>query len=68
MRSGLSDGIATPFILIALAGAGTAAHEAGIGPGEAMAELLTPLLPLDGPARKARRREKFLELGRDGLA
>ncbi len=36
--------------------------------GEAMAELLTPLLPLDGPARKARRREKFLELGRDGLA
>jgi acetyl-CoA carboxylase carboxyl transferase subunit alpha len=36
--------------------------------GEAMAELLTPLLPLDGPARKAHRREKFLELGRDGLA
>jgi acetyl-CoA carboxylase carboxyl transferase subunit alpha len=35
--------------------------------GEAMAELLTPLLPLDGPARKAQRREKFLELGRDGL-
>lgn len=36
--------------------------------GEAMAELLTPLLALDGPTRKARRREKFLALGRNGLA
>ena len=36
--------------------------------GDAMMELLTPLLALDGPTRKARRREKFLALGRDGLA
>jgi len=36
--------------------------------GEAIDELLTPLLLLDGPTRKARRREKFLALGRNGLA
>ncbi len=36
--------------------------------GEAMMELLAPLLGLDGPTRKARRREKFLALGHDGLA
>jgi len=36
--------------------------------GEAMMELLTPLLVLDGPTLRARRREKFLALGRDGLA
>ena len=39
VESGLNDGIATPFVLIAIAGAGTAAHEAGIGPGKALAEL-----------------------------
>jgi sodium/hydrogen antiporter len=38
MESGLNDGIATPFVLVALAGAGTAAHEPGIGPGAAAAE------------------------------
>ena len=38
-ESGLNDGIATPFVLVALAGAGTAAHEPGIGPGAAVAEL-----------------------------
>jgi sodium/hydrogen antiporter len=39
VESGLNDGIATPFVLVALAGAGTAAHESGIGPGAAAAEL-----------------------------
>jgi NhaP-type Na+/H+ or K+/H+ antiporter len=39
VESGLNDGIATPLVLVAVAGAGTAAHESGIGPGEAVAEL-----------------------------
>ena len=39
LESGLNDGIATPFVLVAVAGAGTAAHESGIGPGKALAEL-----------------------------
>ena len=39
VESGLNDGIATPFVLVAVAGAGTAAHESGIGPGKAVAEL-----------------------------
>ena len=32
VESGLNDGIATPFVLVALAGAVTAAHEAGTAP------------------------------------
>jgi acetyl-CoA carboxylase carboxyl transferase subunit alpha len=36
--------------------------------GEAIAGQLTPLLELDGATLKARRREKFLEMGREGLA
>jgi sodium/hydrogen antiporter len=43
VESGLNDGIATPFVLVALAGAGTAAHEPGIGPGAAVAELAVGL-------------------------
>jgi NhaP-type Na+/H+ or K+/H+ antiporter len=39
VESGLNDGIAIPFVFVALAGAGTAAHEPGIGPGAAVAEL-----------------------------
>jgi NhaP-type Na+/H+ or K+/H+ antiporter len=39
VESGLNDGIATPVVLIALAGAGTAAHESGTGLGGAVAEL-----------------------------
>ena len=35
--------------------------------GEAVAEALAPLVALDGATLKARRREKFLEMGRDGL-
>ena len=44
VESGLNDGIATPFVLIALAGAGTAAHEHTVGPAEAVAELLLGVL------------------------
>ncbi len=44
VESGLNDGIATPFVLIALAGAGTAAQEHTVGPAEAVAELLLGVL------------------------
>ncbi len=44
VESGLNDGIATPFVLVAVAGAGTAAHESGIGPGKAVAELALGLV------------------------
>ena len=40
VESGLNDGIATPFVLIALAGAQPAGHAAGIGPAGAAAELV----------------------------
>jgi len=36
--------------------------------GEKMAEVLAPLLALDGATLRARRREKFLEMGRHGVA
>ncbi|HUB48790.1 MAG TPA: acetyl-CoA carboxylase carboxyltransferase subunit alpha [Acetobacteraceae bacterium] len=36
--------------------------------GDAVAEALAPLVALDAPTLKTRRREKFLEMGRDGLA
>jgi sodium/hydrogen antiporter len=39
VESGLNDGIATPFVLIALAGAQPSGHAAGIGPAGAAAEL-----------------------------
>jgi NhaP-type Na+/H+ or K+/H+ antiporter len=39
VESGLNDGIATPFVLIALAGVGATGHAAGIGPAGATAEL-----------------------------
>ncbi|HUB14686.1 MAG TPA: acetyl-CoA carboxylase carboxyltransferase subunit alpha [Acetobacteraceae bacterium] len=35
--------------------------------GDAVAEALAPLVALDGPTLKTRRREKFLEMGRDVL-
>jgi NhaP-type Na+/H+ or K+/H+ antiporter len=41
VESGLNDGIATPVVLVAVAGAGTAAS---IGPGEAVAELALGVL------------------------
>jgi sodium/hydrogen antiporter len=39
VESGLNDGIATPFVLIALAGLGSSGHASGIGAAEAAAEL-----------------------------
>ena len=44
VESGLNDGIATPFVLVAIAGATTAEHVASTGPGEAVAELAIGLL------------------------
>jgi NhaP-type Na+/H+ or K+/H+ antiporter len=42
VESGLNDGIATPFVLVALAGAQATGH-GGAGPGEAIAELAVGL-------------------------
>jgi NhaP-type Na+/H+ or K+/H+ antiporter len=44
VESGLNDGIATPFVLVAIAGAATAEHHASTGPGAAVAELALGLL------------------------
>jgi NhaP-type Na+/H+ or K+/H+ antiporter len=44
VESGLNDGIATPFVLVAIAGAGTAGLAAGLGPGGAFAELALGVL------------------------
>src|SRR5450755_1180462 len=44
VESGLNDGIATPFVLIAVAGAETAGHAASTGPAKAAAELALGLL------------------------
>jgi NhaP-type Na+/H+ or K+/H+ antiporter len=44
VESGLNDGIATPFVLIAVAGAASGEHAASVGPGEAVAELALGVL------------------------
>ena len=44
VESGLNDGIATPFVLVAIAGAQTAEQAHGTGPGKAVAELAVGLL------------------------
>ena len=44
VESGLNDGIATPFVLIALAGAAIDEHVSGIGPAGAVAELALGVL------------------------
>lgn len=44
VESGLNDGIATPVVLFALAGAATAEHVGDTGPGKALAELALGLL------------------------
>ena len=44
VESGLNDGIATPVVLVALAGAARSSTVAGIGPGEAAAELALGVL------------------------
>src|SRR3984885_9320218 len=43
VESGLNDGIATPFVLVALAGAQTAEHALATGRGKAVAELVVGL-------------------------
>jgi sodium/hydrogen antiporter len=44
VESGLNDGIATPVVLVAIAGAATAEHAASVGPGKAAAELALGVL------------------------
>jgi sodium/hydrogen antiporter len=44
VESGLNDGIATPVVLVAIAGAATAEHTASTGPGGAVAKLALGLL------------------------
>jgi sodium/hydrogen antiporter len=44
VESALNDGIATPFVLVAIAGAVTAEHAAQTGPGTAVAELALGLV------------------------
>ena len=44
VESGLNDGIATPFVTVAIAGAVTAEHATGTGPGGAVAELVLGVL------------------------
>ena len=44
VESGLNDGIATPFVSVALAGAATGGHAAGHGPAAAVAELAVGVL------------------------
>jgi sodium/hydrogen antiporter len=44
IESGLNDGIATPVVLVAIAGAATAEHAASVGPGAAAAELALGVL------------------------
>ncbi|MGW7447493.1 cation:proton antiporter [Kitasatospora sp. NPDC054795] len=44
IESGLNDGIATPVVLVAIAGASTAEHVGDTGPGKAVAELALGLL------------------------
>jgi NhaP-type Na+/H+ or K+/H+ antiporter len=44
IESGLNDGIVTPVVLVAIAGAATAEHAASVGPGAAAAELALGVL------------------------
>jgi sodium/hydrogen antiporter len=44
VESGLNDGIATPFVSVALAGAATGGHIAGHGPAKAVTELAVGIL------------------------
>jgi NhaP-type Na+/H+ or K+/H+ antiporter len=71
VESGLNDGIATPVVLVAVAGAGTAAS---VGPGEAVAELALGVLigaavgGAGGFVVKAARRRGWAEGGFAGSA
>jgi NhaP-type Na+/H+ or K+/H+ antiporter len=44
VESGLNDGIATPFVLVAIAGAGSGGHGSPVGPGQALADLVVGVL------------------------
>ena len=44
VESGLNDGIVTPVVVVAIAGAATAEHAASVGPGAAAAELALGVL------------------------
>ena len=44
VESGLNDGIATPFVLVAVAGAETSGHAASMGPAQAVGELVLGVL------------------------
>ena len=63
-RLGLIDAI----VAEPLGGAHRDATAAVAAVGDAVAAALTPLLALDSAALKARRREKYLEMGREALA
>ena len=65
VESGLNDGIATPFVAVALAGAATAEHAAGPTPAAALAELAIGLLV---GAAGAGRRHRSDHLHRRGPA
>ncbi len=54
IESGLNDGIATPVVLVAIAGAATAEHAASVGPGQAAAELALPGVLVGGQWRRGR--------------
>jgi acetyl-CoA carboxylase carboxyl transferase subunit alpha len=60
-------GLIDRIIAEPLGGAHRAPDETVAAVGAAIAAELDPLLSLDGPTLKARRREKFLAMGREGL-
>jgi sodium/hydrogen antiporter len=74
VESGLNDGIATPFVLVAVAGAETAEHAASTGPGRAVAALALGVLigafvgGAGGFLVKAARRRGWAEGGFAGSA
>ena len=72
VESGLNDGIATPFVLVAVAGAAAAERAASTGPGKAVVELAVGLLigvivgGAGGFLVKAARRREWAEGGVQG--
>ena len=74
VESGLNDGIATPVVLVAIAGAATAEHAASVGPGAAVAELALGVLVgvliggAGGLVVKVARRRGWAESGFAGSA
>ena len=58
----LNDGIATPFVLAAIAGAASAGHVTGIGPDSALAEIALGLASAPPSARPASRQRRSWRL------